>query len=832
MESSVLFCKRCTPWQRLLLTAFLLTFWHLSTTAFVTTVSVPSRVAEGNDVLFLVHNLPEKFKTVAWFRGSSDTIAKYELPDNLNRPGLVHSGRETIFHNGSMLLAKVNLKDTGFYTVRTYNIHGNVLSTTYTYLNVYASLWKCGLLDTPSQPTIEFVPPSVAEGGSVLLLVHNIPENSVGFAWFKRMAAFKNLLGIRRLPSRTPIVFGPAYSGRETLNSDGSLLLHSVSQKDRGLYILRILKSYGTTEDIQVQLHVDSSLSVFCNVFTSSRLMIQPVLHYFAEGEDVFLQVHNFPEEARMFSWHKSNNGSPARKLVEYNRVKSSISWEPAQRIKGTVYKTGSLQLLDVIESDAGMYTLEVLNKDSKIERANVEFYVKRFVAQPFVQITDTAVTGGTSVILTCVSPDTDVSIRWIFNNENLQLTEKMTLSPTKCGLRIDPVGSEHFGLYQFSLLTFWHLSTTARETTVSVPPLVAEGDDVLFLVRNLPKDIQSLAWFKGQGNTTEKIATYTLHNDLSRRGLAYSNRETIYHNGSMLFEKVILKDSGFYTLQTYNRHGKTVSTTSVILNVKVFWGPAYSGRETLNSDGSLLLHSVSQKDRGLYILRILRTDGKYEEAKVQLQVDSSLSTFCNALTPSQLMIQPVPRYAAEGEDVLLQVHNLPEEAQVFSWLKSNDGSPASKLVVNNRTKSSISWERAQRIRGKVYKTGSLLLQDIIESDAGMYTLEVLNKDSKIERANVEFYLKKPVTQPFVQITDTIVAGGASVIFTCISPDTDVSIRWIFNNSTLYLTERMTLSPTKCGLRISPVQGTDTGKYQCEVSNHFSSKISLPVSWP
>ena len=102
------------------------------------------------------------------------------------------------------------------------------------------------------------MPPSVAEGGSVLLLVHNIPENSVGFAWFKRMAVFKNLLGIRRLPSRTPIVFGPAYSGRETLNSDGSLQLHSVSQKDHGRYILRILKSYGTSEDVQVQLHVDS----------------------------------------------------------------------------------------------------------------------------------------------------------------------------------------------------------------------------------------------------------------------------------------------------------------------------------------------------------------------------------------------------------------------------------------------------------------------------------------------------------------------------------------------------------------------------------------------
>ncbi|CAO2626748.1 Pregnancy-specific glycoprotein 22 [Lemmus lemmus] len=275
------------------------------------------------------------------------------------------------------------------------------------------------------------------------------------------MAAFKNVLAIRHLPGRKPIVLGYEYSGRETLNSDGSLMLHGVSQKDNGLYILRIMKAYGKSEDVQVQLQVDTSLPVFCNALTSSQLMIQPVLRYVAEGEDVLLQVNNLPEEARVFSWYKSRNGSPARKLVEYNRAKPSISWGPAQRIRGKVYKTGSLLLQDVLESDAGMYTLEVLNKDSKIERANVEFYVKKSVTQPFVQITDTTATGGTSVIFTCVSPDTDVSIRWIFNNENLKLTESMTLSPTKCGLRIDPVRREDFGLYRCEVSNHFSMKTS-----------------------------------------------------------------------------------------------------------------------------------------------------------------------------------------------------------------------------------------------------------------------------------------------------------------------------------------------------------------------------------
>ena len=105
--------------------------------------------------------------------------------------------------------------------------------------------------------------------------------------------------------------------------------------------------------------------------------MIQSVPRSAAEGEGVFLQVHNLPEDVKAFSWYKSISRTQFHKIVEYSRAKNSITWEPAHRRQGMVYENGSLMLQDVTAEDAGMYTLSVLNKDSKVESAYVEVYVK-----------------------------------------------------------------------------------------------------------------------------------------------------------------------------------------------------------------------------------------------------------------------------------------------------------------------------------------------------------------------------------------------------------------------------------------------------------------------
>ncbi|KAL6080778.1 hypothetical protein STEG23_031714 [Scotinomys teguina] len=560
------------------------------------------------------------------------------------------------------------------------------------------------------------------------------------------------------------------HSGRETMYSNGSLLLHNVTLSDTGFYTLRTLSRDLKIKLTHVQLQVNISLSICCNSLTSAPLTIEPVPRNAAKGQSILLLVHNLPDDLRTFSWYKGMYSVWTLKMADYSRAMNYITWEPAYRGREMVYPNGSLLLQGITEKDAGFYALQTSNRDFKIEKADVQLHVKKPVTEPFLRVTDTTVTVQSSVVFSCLSADTGISIRWIFNNQSLHLTERMTLSPTKCGLSIDPVRREDVGQYKSSLLMCGHLPTTAKITIEIVPPQVVEGENVLLHVHNLPENLIGLTWFKEITNMNHAIASYEMYHNQAFPGYGHSGRETVYRNGSLWIQNVTQNDSGVYILRGNIRNVERLSSTYIYLHVyknlrALFWykgitvfknheigrhiiaknssvpGPAHSGRVTVYSNGSLLLHGVSRKDTGFYTLLTLTTDLKTEVAHVQLQLDTSLSPCCNALTSAPVTIEPVPRNAAKGESILLLVHNLPEDLRTFSWYKLLRSTQISKIAEYNRVRNSITRGPLHSGRTTVYTNGSLFLQDVTEKDAGFYTLETLNRDFKTYKTHVEVHV-------------------------------------------------------------------------------------------
>ena len=71
-------------------------------------------------------------------------------------------------------------------------------------------------------------------------------------------------------------------------------------------------------------------------------------------------------------------------------------------------------------------------------------------VARPSLQASNTTVPEHEGpVVLTCLTDETGVSIRWLFKGQSLLLADRMTLSSDNSTLTIDPVSREDAGGYQ-----------------------------------------------------------------------------------------------------------------------------------------------------------------------------------------------------------------------------------------------------------------------------------------------------------------------------------------------------------------------------------------------
>ncbi|KAM5297485.1 cell adhesion molecule CEACAM1-like [Glossophaga mutica] len=107
--------------------------------------------------------------------------------------------------------------------------------------------------------------------------------------------------------------------------------------------------------------------------------------------------------------------------------------------------------------------------------------------------------------------------------------------------------------LLAISLLTIRSPPTTAQLTVASIN--ATEGKTVLLLVHGLPENLIGYIWYKGEsGDSNHHIASYGIQTQKITPGPAHSSRETIYPNGSLLFQNITLKDTGHYTIHALKR--------------------------------------------------------------------------------------------------------------------------------------------------------------------------------------------------------------------------------------------------------------------------------------
>ncbi|VTJ90726.1 Hypothetical predicted protein [Marmota monax] len=296
--------------------------------------------------------------------------------------------------------------------------------------------------------------------------------------------------------------------------------------------------------------------------------------------------------------------------------------------------------------------------------------------------------------------------------------------------------------LLAVSLLTFWNPHPTASLTIQPVPADVAEGRDVLLLVHNVSKTTAGYQWYRGQiPDRSRLIVSYSNLTHSATQGPAFSGRETIYPNGSLLFVKITKGDTGFYTLQVATADFDSEAATGVF-----------------------------------------RVHGP--------------------LTPPHLTASNTK--VAEGDSV--QLVCIPNDTEIsIQWLFNNK-----TLRITDRMQLSLN-------------NSILIINPVLKLDEGEYHCQVSNPISSLKSNPITLTVIGLMAQPSLRATNT---EPHSVAMTCLSDDPGISITWILNSQTLQLTDRMQLSPDHSTLSIDPVRQEDAGDYQCEASNPASSTRS------
>ncbi|XP_036032657.1 carcinoembryonic antigen-related cell adhesion molecule 3-like isoform X1 [Onychomys torridus] len=705
MESSVIPCKGCNPWQGLLLTASLLTCWYRTTTAQVTIESVPPHVVEGESNLFLVYNLPENLLTISWFKEGANMdhkIAIYSLKYNIAVPGPAHSGRETVYPNGSLWTQNVTHDDTGFYILQTRSRQVKIVSTTYIHLHVYTSLLNCGRHPTSAQPTIESVPSSVGVGASVLLVVHHLPENLQALFWYKGINVFKNHEVGRHIIAKNSSVPGPAHSGRETVYSNGSLVLHNVTWKDAGFYTLLTLTTDLIAEIAHVQLHLDTSHCGYHSTY--ARLTIKSIPPTITKGGSVLLVVHHLPENLRGIYWYKGDRVSQSREVAKYIIATNSSVLGPAHSGRETMYSNGSLLLHSATWRDAGWYTLLTLTTDMRPEITHVQLQLDTSLSACCNDVTSAQLTieqvprdaaKGESVLLLVLNLPEDLqTFSWyksLYSSHIFQIAEyssvknsttqgpahsSRTIVYSNGSLLLQDVTEKDAGFYTLQTLNRvfktekihveLHVNPCrlppAQLTIESMPRNVVEGENALLLVHNIPKNLRSFVWYKGIPIVnSQKIAHTIITSNESMLESAHSGKETVYPNGSLLFHHAAQEDTGFYTLRTLNAQFETQEAHVYLHIYKPVTQPFIRVTSTKVTVQSSVVFTCLSADTGI------STQWIFNNQNLQLTERMTLSLKKCRLSIDPVRLEDAGEYKCEVSNPVSSMTSLPVRLAVMN---------------------------------------------------------------------------------------------------------------------------------------------------------------------
>ncbi|XP_060254623.1 carcinoembryonic antigen-related cell adhesion molecule 21-like isoform X1 [Ovis aries] len=204
-----------------------------------------------------------------------------------------------------------------------------------------------------------------------------------------------------------------------------------------------------------------------------------------------------------------------------------------------------------------------------------------------------------------------------------------------------------------------------------------------------------------------------------------------------------------------------------------------------------------------------------------------SLLSFWTLPTTARLAVETVPPLVAEGS---VAVFNILEKKGLiigYGWFRGNRVEQKAAIEAYQVLENSHTPGPANTGRETIKPNGSLIIQSVRKQDAGSYTVVTVKADLTNVSASGQLQVYSLLRQPSIQVNDSMVRQkGNRVVITCVTNETDISIKWIFNKQQLKAAKNIFLSKDSKNLTIDPIKKENAGEYQCEIFNIGTSNRS------
>nr|XP_037847257.1 putative pregnancy-specific beta-1-glycoprotein 7 [Chlorocebus sabaeus] len=214
-----------------------------------------------------------------------------------------------------------------------------------------------------------------------------------------------------------------------------------------------------------------------------------------------------------------------------------------------------------------------------------------------------------------------------------------------------------------------------------------------------------------------------------------------------------------------------------------------------------------------------------------ELLLTASFLIFWNPPTTAQVTIEAQPTKVSEGKDVLLLVHNLPQNVAGYSWYKGQIMDLHHYITAYTIDTEMIILGPAYSGRETVYSNASLLIQNVTQKDTGSYTIQITKRGDGTKRVTGHFTLYLETPKPYISSSNLNPREGTETVILSCDPDTqDVSYLWWINGQSLPISRPWQLCENNRILMLYGVTKDIAGPYECEMKNPVSSSRSDPVT--